>query len=118
MALPIENVNHVRLNHQEQRMNELKESVDRLNETIVDMTRTFIEAQVCERRVSAIEADHKTLMKLVESHQELVTMAKKFATSATGKTAKAVYLAVGGYIVATRPELNGVWTAVKVLFLP
>lgn len=38
-------------------MQELKASIEKLNDTIGQMTRTFIAAQVCEQRVSKIEGD-------------------------------------------------------------
>lgn len=117
MSYPSEEVHRVRLDYHEERMDELKESVDRLNETMTGMHKTFYNAQVCEKRVEAIEAEHRALMKLVASHQELVDMAKKLARGITSKTAKSIYLAVGSYVVLTRPELNGVWSAVKVLLV-
>lgn len=52
-----DSVTELRLDHQEEKMQELKASIEKLNDTIGQMTRTFIAAQVCEQRVSKIEGD-------------------------------------------------------------
>jgi hypothetical protein len=53
------------LDHQEQRVEELKLSIDKLNETIGQMTRTFIAAQVCEQRVAKMEGEQSEMAKAV-----------------------------------------------------
>lgn len=86
----------------------LKTFVDSLNETnkvITNMTRTFIEAQVCEKRVAEIEREHKELRKLVEDHESLVKLLTRFADWLTNKTTKRVVIGLLITWVATRPEL-------------
>lgn len=58
-------VTAIRLDHQEQRVDELKLSIDKLNDTIGQMTRTFIAAQVCEQRVAKMEVEQSEMAKAV-----------------------------------------------------
>jgi hypothetical protein len=54
-------VTAIRLDHQEKEMDELKVSIDKLNDTIGQMTRTFIAAQVCEQRVAKMEGEQSKM---------------------------------------------------------
>ncbi len=58
-------VTAIRLDHQEERMDELKVSIDKLTDTIGQMTRTFIAAQVCEQRVAKMEGEQSDMAKAV-----------------------------------------------------
>ena len=58
-------VTAIRLDHQEERMDDLKVSIDKLNDTIGQMTRTFIAAQVCEQRVAKMEGEQSDMSKAV-----------------------------------------------------
>jgi hypothetical protein len=46
-------------------MDDLKVSIDKLTDTIAQMTRTFIAAQVCEQRVAKMEVEQSDMSKAV-----------------------------------------------------
>lgn len=65
MVTAVKDVNSVRLDYHEAEMLELKQAIEKLNDTIAGMTRTFISAQVCENRVAKIEGEQSDLEKAV-----------------------------------------------------
>lgn len=47
-------------------MQDLRVSIEKLNDTIAGMTRTFIAAQVCEQRVAKMEGEQTEMGKAVQ----------------------------------------------------
>ncbi|MBK9496843.1 MAG: hypothetical protein IPO08_20520 [Xanthomonadales bacterium] len=61
-----DSVTELRLDHQEEKMQDLRVSIEKLNDTIAGMTRTFIAAQVCEQRVAKMEGEQTEMGKAVQ----------------------------------------------------
>jgi len=76
---------------------EFRDSMQETNRRIQEMTDTFIAAQVCEKRVEAIE-------KKVESHEDLVKALSKFGDFLESKTTRRLGITLALAWIGTRPD--------------
>ena len=76
---------------------EFRDSMQETNRRIQEMTDTFIAAQVCEKRVEAIE-------KKVESHEDLVKALSKLGEFIGSKTTRRLGITLALAWIGTRPD--------------
>lgn len=81
-----DSVTEFRLDAQDERMRDLKASIEKLTDTIGTMTATFIAAQVCEQRVAKIEGETSEMGKAVME----LTLIQKDQSASIGKLSELI----------------------------